>query len=266
MKNRPVLFIALLIAFLTTPLSVSAETPETLTLQEIINLAGSQRMLSQRMVKSYCQVGLGILTKDSNVAIMQDVARFETHVEFLKKYSDDEIYQEKLEWVTIAWQRFKPLITAPVSRDKVLRINHLAEDLLYASDQITIMLQDQGNQRVQMMVNVSGRQRMLSQRLAKLYMLQSWGFNRMSINDSLLKVTAEFNAVLDRLRKAPETPQQTLAHLEEVNIEWIWFKSALERHGGESYGLIVADTSNALTNKLDKITEEYTAIRNGKSL
>ena len=233
------------------------------TLKEMINLAGSQRMLSQRIVKLYCQIGLGIFVKDSRLAIKHDVARFERQLDVLKLYSDDEIYQEMLEWVSIAWQRFKPLVTSSVSREKVLRINHLAEDLLYVSDQVTILLQDSGNQREQMMVNLAGRQRMLAQRLGKLYMLKSWGFDLLSINNNLVLIKEEFNLALERLRKAPETPQQILTELEEVIIEWIWFKSVLERQGELSYGLIVADASDSLMRMLDRITGQYTAIKGG---
>lgn len=264
MPFKNALILTFLMTFLLFPLRVSAaDESSSLSLRQIINLAGSQRMLSQRIVKSYCQIGLGIFVKDSSLAIKHDVARFESQINVLKKYSDDEIYQEMLEWVSIAWKRFKPLVTAPVSREQVLRINHLAEDLLYVSDQVTIRLQDAGNQRGQMMVNLAGRQRMLAQRLGKLYMLKSWGFDLLSINNSLLQIKEEFNSVLERLREAPETTQQTLADLDEVIIEWTWFRSVLERQGEVSYGLIVADASDSLMKMLDKITGQYTTRING---
>lgn len=258
-----VLIVFFMMTLLMASFRVSADAvPATPSLKDIINIAGSQRMLSQRIVKLYCQVGLGIFARDSKIAIKHDVARFESQLQKLRKFSGDELYQERLEWVTIAWARFKPLVLAPVTRDQAMHINHLAEDLLYVSDQITILLQDRGNERGQLMVNISGRQRMLAQRLGKLYMLQSWGFDLLSIQNSLVQIKEEFNIVLDLLRKAPETPDKTLADLEEVIIEWIWFRSVLERQGEISYGLIVADASDSLMNMLDKITSQYAAIEN----
>lgn len=230
------------------------------SLKQLINLAGSQRMLSQRIVKLYCQVGLGVFSHDSYLAILEDVDRFENQLSILKNASDDAIHQEMLEWVNIAWARFKPLVTAPVTRDNLLRINHLAEDLLYTSDQVAIMLQDSGNQREEMLVNVSGRQRMLAQRLGKLYLMKSWGFDLLSINQELARIELVFDGTLDRLRSAPESTAQIRSDLEEVYVQWIWFKSALDRKGEPSYRLIVADASDALLMMMDNITGQYAAL------
>ena len=235
--------------------------PKPMSLKQLINVAGSQRMLSQRIVKLYCQVGLGVFSKDSYLAIHEDVERFETQYGILKKSSDDPIYQETMEWISLAWSRFKPLVTGPVTRDNALRVNHLAEDLLYATNQITIFLQDSSNAREEMLVNVSGRQRMMAQRLGKLYMLKSWGFDLLSLNNELGRVKVVYDDTLERLRTAPESTEQIRADLEDVIVQWIWFKSVLDRENEPSYRLIVADASDALLKMMDKVTAQYAALK-----
>ena len=252
-------FILLLTAFIV-PNTATADKPDERTLKELVNIAGSQRMLSQRLVKLYCQIGLGVFTQEAVASINADVERFESQLELLKKAYDDPIYQEKLEWVAIAWQRFRPLVTGPVIRDRALRINHLAEDLLYTSDQITMILQDSSGNREEMLVNVSGRQRMMAQRLGKLYMLKSWGFDQFSINNEMQRLKLVFDDALDQLRTAPEATDAIRADLEEVIVEWIWFRSALERKNEPAYRLIVSDASDALVEKMDKIIEKFVAI------
>ena len=231
--------------------------PEALSLKQMINLAGRQRMLSQRIVKLYCQIGLGVHSEESYLNLLEDVNRFENHYKILKNYSDDPVYQEMLEWVDIAWNRFKPLVTAPVMRDNLLRINHLGEDLLYTSDQITIFLQDSVEQREEMLVNISGRLRMFAQRLGKLYLMKSWGFNQWSVNNEMKRIRQHYALTLIRLRSAPENSWATRESLKEVNLQWIQFKKILEREGDRWRRLEVADASDALLQMMDAITNTY---------
>jgi nitrate/nitrite-specific signal transduction histidine kinase len=257
--TRPSLSMAFVVLLLVAlfPLQSIAENSEQHTLKQLINIAGSQRMLSQRLVKQYCQIGLGVFTHESVESITRDVERFERQLDILKKASDDPVFQEKLEWVGIAWQRFRPLVTGPVIRDNVLRMNHLAEDLLYTTDQITMILQDSSNNREEMLVNVSGRQRMMAQRLGKLYMLKTWGFDLLSINNEMERLKLVYDDALEQLRTAPESSDEIRASLEEVIVEWIWFRSVLERKNEPAYRLIVSDASDSLLDMMDKITIKF---------
>lgn len=136
-------------------------------------------------------------------------------------------------------------------------MNHLAEDLLYTTDQITMILQDSSNNREEMLVNVSGRQRMMAQRLGKLYMLKTWGFDLLSINNEMERLKLVYDDALEQLRTAPESSDEIRASLEEVIVEWIWFRSVLERKNEPAYRLIVSDASDSLLDMMDKITIKF---------
>lgn len=229
-----------------------------LSIESAINKAGLQRMLSQRMVTKYCLTGLGVLPKESRAAILEDAALFEQQLHTLKAFSDDEVYQESLEWVTIAWDRFRPLVTGEVSQERVRRINHLSEDLLYTSHKVVMMLQEMGSRPIDRLVNLAGRQRMLSQRMAKLYLMRSWGEKSLSIDDDLVGTGLEFEETMERLRTSPEATPLIRQDIDKALVQWNWFKSVINRPGGDaSYRLIIADASDALYRMMDQITRQF---------
>lgn len=260
MMQRSLTTILLLFGVMLQPSGAVASDKAHISLKDIINIAGSQRMLSQRIVKQYSQIALDVFPDDSKKEIDRSIVRFEDQLIFLKHYSNDDVFQETLEWVTIAWNRFKPLVTDPVSRDNIRRINHLSEDLLYVTNKVVNILQDIGNRPADRLVNIAGRQRMLSQRLAKIYLLQSWGFDSLSLGDELKRASRQFDEVLERLRRAPETTPEIALNIEQAITQWIWFQNVLEQHGDASYRLIVADASDSLLQMMDTVTTQYAEI------
>jgi nitrate/nitrite-specific signal transduction histidine kinase len=252
---RPHLFLCLL---LMLPVIAPVQAETKLSLESAINKAGEQRMLSQRIVVKYAQLGQDLFAKDAQAKINWDIALFETQLEELKKYSDDEVIQEALEWVTIAWERFRTLAAGEVRQDKLRRLNHLSEDLLYSSNKVALILQDLKNKPLHRLVNIAGGQRMLSQRLAKYYLLRSWGFESLSTHDRQSKTVREFETALETLRTAPETSNDIREQLEKAIIQWTWFKSVLSRDIDQGdYRLIVVDASNELLEILEDITKKY---------
>lgn len=249
------LLVSLLLLLL---MAATAQAESKLSLESAINKAGRQRMLSQRIVVKYAQLGQELFTRDAQAEINWDIALFETQLGELKAYSNDPLLQEALEWVTLAWERFRGLASGEVDRAKICRLNHLSEDLLYSTNKTVLILQDINNEPLHRLVNLAGQQRMLSQRLSKYYLLRRWEFKSLSNNDELIKAEQEFESVLEILRTAPETTSEIREQLEKAIIQWTWFKSVLSRdHKQGDFGLIVVDAGNQLLEIMDDITLRY---------
>lgn len=234
-----------------------AAQAEITSLASAINKAGRQRMLTQSMVKDYCLMGQEISKEQSSGRLQQSVALFDLQLDELKGYAPNSETREALAKVETLWRPFKALVLAPASRDKVGALMMADDELLPATHRVVLLLQDVSGTPQDRLVNISGRQRMLSQRLTKLYMLRSWSFDNAQIRSDLDQARNEFKGALTELENAPEN-NATIRHtLSEARRQWSLFEHGLNRSGTELVPLVVSMTSDKLLATMNELTTMY---------
>ena len=222
-----------------------------------INIAGLQRMLSQRIGKSYCQVGLKIDTDSSRQQLYDAIALFDDNLSLLEEYANNEAVQSALKNVRDLWTPVKATATDPITLEGAKLVAYLNDDLLYASHKVVQLLQDAADTPHARLVNISGRQRMLSQRLAKLYMLQIWGINTLTIRDEIEVARNEFTGALATLQAAPENTEAINQRLNIVAGEWTWVKQAMDMVDADPFPKTMADVSESILVNMHEITKLY---------
>jgi nitrate/nitrite-specific signal transduction histidine kinase len=219
-----------------------------------INKAGRQRMLSQRMAKAYFQIGQQIDVDRSRKILDASIAVFDRqHVE-LKNYAPTPEIKDIYLKLEKSWLAYKDvLVGATPSPENGRKVLAISEDVLVLAHQATVMLEKKSSSNAGRLVNVSGRQRMLSQRMAKYYQAASWGIADNGGTASLGKVRKEFSDALQELAVAPANTAQIKDSLDLVRQQWIFFESALnQKIGGDKRAqLAVATTSERILEEME---------------
>lgn len=224
---------------------------------EAVNRAGYQRMLSQRIVKSYCQIGVGVQPDVSRAQLGHAVALYDQNLDRLRKVATDRKSRALLRQLKRQWEPFRVIAGGPVTRAGAGELMRRSAPLLARSEQLTRALQDKAGLASSRLVNLAGRQRMLSQKLTMYYMLHAWGFDTALVHDEIEATRNAFSAALVQLSAAPENTSAIRAELDAVSLQWDWLQAVLVLEGALSYRLVVEDASEAILAQMDRITLLY---------
>lgn len=227
------------------------------TFASLINKAGRQRMLSQRIVLSYVEIGLGVFAEQARARLDADIALFDAQLAELKAAAPTTDVVKALAGVDALWTPFRQAATAEVSRSGARHLLFWSDDLLFATNKVVQLLQDLSGQPYSRLVNIAGRQRMLSQRMAKFYMLREWGLDTITSRDEMERARNEFAGALAALQGAPENTDAIREELEAAAVQWAWFDNALSLTDDATFRLVVADSSAAVLERMERVTGLY---------
>jgi len=231
---------------------------EITSLNSAINKAGRQRMLSQRILKTYSMIGLDVNPLTARDQMEKAINLFESQLVELEAYAPNEQVKKGLVRVRKLWGPYRQAVSGTVNRDEALELFRVSGELLGACHQVVLQLQDLSTTNAGYLVNISGRQRMLSQRLSMLYMYHTWGFKNAEIRSLSLQLKNEFNGALTELTAAGENTPELKKQLKKAATEWRLFKHGLDDAEEKPIPYIVNLAGDKLLNTMNDITALYT--------
>lgn len=235
---------------------------QILNLNDAINKAGRQRMLSQRMAKAYLQIGMSVDLEQSKKILDTSLSLFDRQLIELKNFSTTADIKTAVMNIDKTWIAYKDLLLgkAPnlVDAKQILRISDV---LLEMTDNVTQQLEKHANSKAGKLVNISGRQRMLSQRMAKMYQAIQWEVAAADTANALEAARKEFNSNMRLLEANADNTKAIQNELKFAQQQWAFFDHAIRQAPDsrmrQQYATTVATTSERILQQMDIVTGLY---------
>lgn len=150
---------------------LSQQVIESALYAEGINRAGRLRMLSQRIVKLYALLVVGVEQASSRALLADSRQQGEAIFTALERCLSRPTFGDLLDATAAMWSALRGALDAPVQPGSLVQVQRLGEDLLVQAERLTAAIASVGGAPALQVINVSGRQRMLAQRYAQQALL-----------------------------------------------------------------------------------------------
>jgi Type IV pili methyl-accepting chemotaxis transducer N-term len=163
-----------------------------------VNRASRVRAISQRIVKLKAQQFLAINTETTSDSIVANEKLLASHMQFLSSTVPSGI-RAKFDALGALTNKLTALSAIKPTKDSLAETNAMAMATLKSADELTAELQKLSKLKAVEIMNESGRERMLSQRMAKNYFLLAASVEAKTIASSIDADRAQFAEILKRM-------------------------------------------------------------------
>lgn len=223
-----------------------------------INRSARFRALSQRSAKAYAQLVLDVMPEGAVKTIATVQRLFQQGFDDLAQGNYNAEITQQIAATRAEATKLIALITAAPKRELLPIVNAQADKVLALAHKATEMLTIASKTPNGKIIDMAGRQRMLSQRIAKNYFLTAANVTVTPAMQQIASDKAEFSTALATLIKTPISTTAIREDLDLCSAQWFLFENAVDLPRSRADAMRnVASSSERLLELTNSLTDKY---------
>ncbi len=231
-----------------------------------LNKAERQPMLAERITKAFSLIGQKVLEARSKRQIDDAAADFQLALKELIATAPTPEIKTNYQLLDQLWGEFRTIITRPATQENLKELAEQNEELVWIATKGANLMEAYVKTPQGDLIAVAGTARILSQRIAKLYLFRSWGLrDNVVVAKDLKTAETEYRAAVTRLLAATANTPQIKSELALAETQWQFLKAGIEKLDANRTSKIeleaVAKSCDNITELMERISKLYEGLK-----
>jgi hypothetical protein len=227
---------------------------QAISLSTLVNRTARCRMLSQRAVKAYGLVALKVSSESSRTLLSQCIKEFRDVIGEIDSVSRGRAFASAKAEFSSRVLPFINQLSQPPERAKFGGLTETSDKVLEAANQMVIELESAASAQTIKIVNTAGRQRMLTQRMARYYLQAEAGADSGIAAANIERDRKLFAESQDQLAATPFSSAEIKSSLDKSRQLFSAYATAATQAGKPE---AMASQSETILAELDRLTQLY---------